>query len=540
MSEQTEIVNVAITEDTIGSTLPGFGTPLVLSHNATFPDPSRYYGSTVEAAVDWPTTSPEYRTIKAALSQSPHVEQVGVGRATSKPTQQYTVGVVTVRNSDQLSYRINVDGQGVTATQVTFTSDSSATIAEIHNGLVTALNAVTGANFVAAFAPVTSFTHTFTASNPSTLTVTGHGLHTGDGPFQLTNSGGALPTGLATVTNYWIIAIDVNTFSLADSLAHALAGTAVTFSTNGTGTQTIASVTGTGTPTSPFTVTGLAPGNWFALQVTDVTALSNKQTHADPGITADLDALLTQDNTWYCLLTLYNSKAYVLAASSWVEAQTKIYVADDCNTDSITVVVGSGTDAGATLHSLAPRRTALSYYSNPASMLSASAAGRTLCIEPGGETWMFKTLSGMLPDKLSTTHRNNLRARAQGWYQTVAGRNITQEGHTSNGDFLDVIRGLDWLVNDMTTALFETLADNDKVGLDDDGITLLENDIVASLDRAVDRKILRAKPRPQVFVPKAADVDDNDRALRTIPDITFSAQLDGAVQKLIVNGVVSV
>ncbi len=541
MSELSEIVTITITQDTVGETLPGFGTPLVLSHNATFPERLRFYSSTLEAAADWPVTSPEYLAIRKALSQSPHVEQVAVGRATASPTQQYTIGVAAVRNSDSLSYKITAAGQGVTTTTASYTSDSSATAAEIHNGLVTALNAVVGANYTATFAPLSGITFTFTATNADEkFHHTAHGLHTGDGPVQVSNSGGALPGGLAAVTNYWVIVVDVDTFFLATSLANALAGTNLLISTDGTGTQTLASVVATVSPTSPFLVTGSAAGNWFSLEVKDVTALSNKQTHADPGITADLDAIALVDNSWYCLLTNYNSAAYVEAASAWVEAQTKIYVFDDVNTDSITVAVGSGTDAGAVLHGLAPDRTAGTYHPSPVDMDSAAWAGRVLPIEPGSETWMFKTLAGVTPTRLTTTHRNNLRARNMNWFQTVAGRNIMQQGSTFNGNFLDVVRGLDWLEDDMTKLVFTTLASNDKLSFDDPGISTIENDIVASLDRAVQRKILRANPRPQVFVPLAADIADSDKALRTVPDITFTAELAGAVHKAIINGVVSV
>lgn len=66
-----------------------------------------------------------------------------------------------------------------------------------------------------------------TVDPTNTIDITSHGYQTGDGPFQLTNSGGALPTGLAAGTNYWVIAVDDDTIQLALSEALALAGTAV-------------------------------------------------------------------------------------------------------------------------------------------------------------------------------------------------------------------------------------------------------------------------------------------------------------------------
>ena len=58
-----------------------------------------------------------------------------------------------------------------------------------------------------------------------TIDETSHGYDTGDGPFQLSNSGGDLPAGLAVTTDYWIIKVDDDTISLATTLALAQAGT---------------------------------------------------------------------------------------------------------------------------------------------------------------------------------------------------------------------------------------------------------------------------------------------------------------------------
>src|SRR6202043_1283763 len=54
---------------------------------------------------------------------------------------------------------------------------------------------------------------------------------------QLTTTG-ALPTGLSTSTNYFVIVVDVNTIQLASSLANAIAGTAIVPSVQGSGNDT--------------------------------------------------------------------------------------------------------------------------------------------------------------------------------------------------------------------------------------------------------------------------------------------------------------
>jgi hypothetical protein len=80
---------------------------------------------------------------------------------------------------------------------------------------------------------------TFTAAVTDIITTSAdHGLVTGDGPFYLSNSGGALPTGLAVDTPYWIILVDADEAKLAASYADAIASTPVPVDITGTGTGT--------------------------------------------------------------------------------------------------------------------------------------------------------------------------------------------------------------------------------------------------------------------------------------------------------------
>jgi hypothetical protein len=68
------------------------------------------------------------------------------------------------------------------------------------------------------------------------FTSAAHGMSTGlKGQFT---TSGSLPTGLSASTNYYIIALSANTFTVASSLANAIAGTPVTITSAGTGNQT--------------------------------------------------------------------------------------------------------------------------------------------------------------------------------------------------------------------------------------------------------------------------------------------------------------
>ncbi len=76
------------------------------------------------------------------------------------------------------------------------------------------------------------------------VTITAHGQATGSKGQLSTTS--ALPTGLSTSTDYFIIKIDANTVQFASSLALAAAGTAIDLTNAGVGTQTFTPTTSAG------------------------------------------------------------------------------------------------------------------------------------------------------------------------------------------------------------------------------------------------------------------------------------------------------
>lgn len=87
---------------------------------------------------------------------------------------------------------------------------------------------------------------TFTADHTtSQFTHAAHSLETGDGPVRLSNTGGALPSGLVPGVDVYAIKVDANTFKIAASRDCALEGLQIDFLDNGTGTQTLQHQSGT-------------------------------------------------------------------------------------------------------------------------------------------------------------------------------------------------------------------------------------------------------------------------------------------------------
>jgi len=116
----------------------------------------------------------------------------------------------------------------------------SATFAATSNGTALSLEsiflfAIQGTWTVTTASAAALASATDINSTTNVFTKTSHGFYTGL-KVALT-TGTTLPTGLSA-TNYYVIRLTSSTFQVATSQTNALAGTAVDFSDNGTGTQT--------------------------------------------------------------------------------------------------------------------------------------------------------------------------------------------------------------------------------------------------------------------------------------------------------------
>lgn len=519
----------------MGISAPGYGVPMFLGYTATWGDRLRYYGDLPSMVTDGFTTdSPEYLAASAALSQSPRPVQVAIGRGTLKPTQAYVLGIQST--AAVTVYSVAVAGKGVTSTTVSFT-----TLVDISGTLL----------------PRTG----------NTLTSTAHGMVTGDGPYYVSNSGGGLPAGLTTNTAYWIINIAANTFQFASTKANALALTPVTLTTDGTGTQTIlrgstnqdvimaqllqglnavvganyTAVQSGSAGSQILTVTGNAAGNWFSLSISDAALLTNKQTHADPGVATDLAAIVSAQSNWYGLGTLYNSQAYVTAAAAWTQGNSRIYVFDVPETLALTTVGGAGGSADTldAQKTLANSRVMGAYCQTPAAFMGAAWMGRLLPLNPGSATWKFKTLSGVPALIFTATQRANLRTRGANGNENVSGVNVTFEGTAFSGDFLDAIVGDDWVASTMQVNIFNVMAGSNKLEFEDTGVAIIESAVRATLKLAVERKVYAASPPPVVTVPLVASLSASNKSTRTLVNVNWTATRSGAIHITAVQGYVS-
>lgn len=434
----SDIVSITISTESVLVEQAGFGTPLIMANDcpAGFTERVRTYTNLAGLITDgFVVTDATYLIAAKIFSQNPRPPRLMVGRCALKPTQRWALTPVAA-NSHEYSLKVN-------GTTVTFTSDSSGTVAEAIAGLKSAID--------------------------------------------------ALSLGLTTSDQTTYLRVTANT-----------------------------------------------AGAFFSLESPETAYLKIAQDHADPGVGTDLAAIALEDNSWYGLCSAFNSSAYVDAVSDYAEANKKLYVAQTQDSDVINVSNGSdSTTIAAVLKADSKYRTALIYHPTTNAFADAALLGRCLPLDPGSETWKFKTLAGVSTTVLTATQRTNALAKRCNVYNTVAGVAITEEGKVSGNEWIDVIRFRDWIEARIGEEVFAALAASNKIPFTDEGVAVITGLVRAVLDQGVAVGGLSADPAPVVSAPLVANVSATNKALRNLPDVKFDAVLAGAIHAVTISGTIS-
>lgn len=256
---------------------------------------------------------------------------------------------------------------------------------------------------------------------------------------------------------------------------------------------------------------------------------------------------------WYALMVIDNDAATVngntfgarmVLIAAVVEASQKMFFPElnatlDENLTALGLLEAENYDRTAVLYQF---KTALN--GGPAAWL-----GRMLPTDPGSNTWAYKTLagvsanSGIEADALTTAQRDSILDDSGNIYTEIAGVPCTRNGTVLSGEWIDVIRGLDWLRQRLSERVFRLLANSPKVPFTDAGIALIENEVRAQLQVAQEQGVIAPDTEDAdgftVSVPAVVDTSAEDRTDRFLRPVTFDARLAGAIHLVQINGTVA-
>ncbi len=255
-----------------------------------------------------------------------------------------------------------------------------------------------------------------------------------------------------------------------------------------------------------------------------------------PNIATSIAAIRDLDDDWYGVGTSLRSEDDLLAIATAIESLNRICslttydpgVWDNAVTD----------DIASQLQTLGFVRTNLQV-SNAGGNDGTGILGRMLTTTPGSSTWCHKNLPGVPASKFTAGEETAIENKNANYYRFLGGINATFQGVSPGGEYIDVIRLVDWTEARITEGVTQVLLANEKIPYTDPGIELIKNPIRGVLRRGVENGGFVDDETLTVTAPKASDVSTNAKANRLLPDVKFKATLAGAIHTVIIKGTVS-
>jgi hypothetical protein len=300
-----------------------------------------------------------------------------------------------------------------------------------------------------------------------------------------------------------------------------------------------------GTPsdgTTHLILTGDTPGKTHSLEVS--SGLDILDATVDPGLTTDLDAIEAADDAaslggWYGTVLDSSSAAEIEELADWIESRVQVGLVQSADWN---VKNGSETtDIASEMQDAAYTRTFGLYKKNIGEWAAAAWVGHEIPRNPGQATWAYKTLATIEADALSTSEKVAIEAKNWSHYTTMGGVNVTFESATPAGEFIDIIPGIDFCTTRMKEAVFTLLTSNPKIPFTSTGIETIRSAVFSVLKLCSSADYPIFDPLSLVVTaPRLEDTTSADRANRVLRTVTYSARLQGAVHKVVVNGTVYV
>ncbi|WP_019104096.1 DUF3383 family protein, partial [Chromobacterium haemolyticum] len=162
-------------------------------------------------------------------------------------------------------------------------------------------------------------------------------------------------------------------------------------------------------------------------------------------------------------------------------------------------------------------------------------------------TLKFKNEPGITPETLTVQQASTLKSKNCNVFVKYDNNTaIVQEGVMVNGYFFDEVHGLDWLSNDVQTAVWNLLYGANKIPQTDAGMNRITTTVESRCAQGVTNGLLApgvwdgdgfgALTTGQtltkgyyVYIAPIADQVSSDRAARKSPPVQVAAKLAGAV-----------
>lgn len=262
---------------------------------------------------------------------------------------------------------------------------------------------------------------------------------------------------------------------------------------------------------------------------------------------ATLDRANAQVGFYGFHITGFKEKTDIDKAAEWAETNNKLFGFEYDNIDAIPITKTNYFRTFAVYSGLAD---GFDSGNQPKENGYAALALMAKCFSynPGTETWHLKALNSIYPSLLSHDQKRSLESKHVVTVMRYAGSNLSVGGATLGGEWIDIIRFIDWLKNEMQVNVFKLFKENKKIPFNDNGINLVLCKIEETLKKAQDIGGIsltefdadgNAIPAYKINVPRSSDISEDVRKSRKLLNCTWTARVAGAIHAVEIEGYVT-
>jgi hypothetical protein len=176
----------------------------------------------------------------------------------------------------------------------------------------------------------------------------------------------------------------------------------------------------------------------------------------------------------------------------------------------------------------------------PVAALVGAIAGKPV----GSFTYKNQILLGIDPLDIDAMKLNEIHEAGAITFVQKAGDNVTSEGKTLGGEYIDVVDSKDWLVQQIEYKVQKTFNNTDKVSYDNDGINMLDSVVVTVLKEGFENGMIATDdeglPTYWTDFAKRSETDPADRVVRKYIGGEFGFDLAGAIHEAKFTGYINI
>ncbi len=266
---------------------------------------------------------------------------------------------------------------------------------------------------------------------------------------------------------------------------------------------------------------------------------------------AAITAIETVNNDWASMGVLkeFRDSSSIEDMADAIESRRKIFVA--ATNDVNVLTLGSTSTFSYYGKNANYKRTAAIYNEFEDEYSDMAWLGLQLPKKIGSTNWALQTLPGIAegarsditPSNIVTSQidaaldvNTNVYTTTLGsdfiYFGTMlGGKNIEKEG-----EYIDIVRNIDFLQARVEEGLMSLLLEKDILPMTNAGISIVDNRLKSLLDTYGVKQGILIEGSIVTSFPKRSEISQSDRDDRLLPDGTFTAELTGGINKVVLRG----